>query len=90
MIVVFYIAVIEQILQGIYSLCQGMQWLAMARRRLKTSAGFYAPSVALFCPVKGLEPGLEQNLLALTQFDYLQYEIFFAITGSDDPAVSGA
>ena len=74
MIWIFYIVLVEQILQGVYSLWQGLQWLRMARRRLGTSSGFYRPRVALICPVKGLEPGLEQNLLALTQFDYLQYE----------------
>ena len=49
-------------------------------------SGFYAPRVALFCPVKGLEPGLDQNLAALTSFDYSNYEIFFAMASGEDPA----
>ena len=86
MVTIFYLFVIEQVLQSLYSLWQGMTWLAMARRRMEQPSSFYTPRVALFCPVKGLEPGLEQNLLALTEFDYLSYEIFFPVASAQDPA----
>lgn len=86
MLYVFYFLLLEQILQGAYSLFEGMQWLRMARLRLGLPSGFYMPRVALFCPVKGMEPGLEQNLIALTQFDYVAYEIFFAVATAEDPA----
>ena len=85
-ITVFYFLVLEQILQGFYSLWQGVEWLKMARRRLGAATGFYAPRVALICPVKGMEQDLEGNLSALTHFDYPQYEIFFAVAAADDPA----
>ena len=88
MITLFYLLMLEQILQGFYSLWQGLKWLKMARRRLSAGTGLYAyaPRVALICPVKGMEEDLESNLLALTQFDYTQYEIFFAIATAEDPA----
>ena len=86
MFTVFYFLVLEQILQGFYSLWQGLEWLKMARRRLSARAGLYAPRVALICPVKGIEDDLESNLLALTHFDYPQYEIFFPIATAEDPA----
>jgi cellulose synthase/poly-beta-1,6-N-acetylglucosamine synthase-like glycosyltransferase len=82
----FYLLVLEQILQGFYSLWQGLEWLKMARRRLSAGTGLYAPRVALVCPIKGVEEDLESNLLALTHFDYPQYEIFFAIATAEDPA----
>jgi ceramide glucosyltransferase len=82
----FYFLIVEQILQGLLSLWQGLEWLKMARRRASGGPGLYAPRVALICPVKGLEDNLEPNLLALTQFDYPQYEIFFAIATAEDPA----
>ncbi len=85
MLAVFYLLVIEQIFQGLYSLWQGMMWLRMARRSVTQSSSFYMPRVALLCPLKGLETGLEQNLLALTDFDYLPYEIFFSVASSRDP-----
>ena len=86
MLILFYLLVVQQIAQGLYSLWQGVLWLRMARRRLLRPTGFFAPRVALFCPVKGMEPGLEENLAALTQFDYPEYELFLAVSGVDDPA----
>jgi ceramide glucosyltransferase len=86
MLTAFYILVVQQILQGIYSLWGGFQWLRYARRRLATHPGFYAPRVALICPCKGTEQGLEENLAALTRFDYPSYEIFFSLASATDPA----
>jgi ceramide glucosyltransferase len=85
-ITLFYFLVLEQILQGFYSLWQGLEWLKMARKHAARGTNFYTPRVALICPVKGMEEDLEPNLLSLTQFDYPQYEIFFAIATADDPA----
>ena len=81
-----YILVIEQIFQGLFNLWSGFRWLQMAKRRAGGHSGFYAPRAALFCPIKGMEPGLEQNLMALTNFDYSNYEIFFAMASGEDPA----
>src|SRR5690349_16003502 len=86
MLTLFYVLVIEQVLQGIYSLYQGVEWLRMARRRIGMPASFYTPRVAVICPLKGIEPGLEQNLTALTEFEYVQYEIFFVLASAEDPA----
>ena len=88
MLVVFYLLILEQMLQGLHDLFGGIVWLRMARQRLAKPAGFYLPRVALFCPVKGLEPGLEENLHALTRFDYGPYEIFFTLAGAYDTAAA--
>ncbi len=77
-----------QILIGIYLLWQGIQWLGYVRRRLHMDPGFYAPRVAVLCPCKGLEPGLERNLLALTEFERQNYEIFFILAAGSDAARS--
>jgi ceramide glucosyltransferase len=84
----FYFLAIVQILVGLYLLWQGVQWLAYARRRANTDPGFYAPRTAVICPCRGLEPGLERNLTALTEFDHQNYEIFFALASESDPAYS--
>jgi cellulose synthase/poly-beta-1,6-N-acetylglucosamine synthase-like glycosyltransferase len=86
MLTLFYVLVLEQILQGLYNLWDGLGWLRLAQRRAGTHSGFYAPRVALFCPVKGAEPGLELNISALASFDYPDYEIFFTMASGDDPA----
>jgi ceramide glucosyltransferase len=86
MLTLFYLLVLEQVLQGLKNLWDGLRWLRMAQRRSGTHSGFYKPRVALFCPVKGAEPGLDQNLAALTAFDYPEYEIFFSMASIEDPA----
>ncbi len=86
MLTLFYLLILEQVLQGLYSLWDGLSWLRLAQRRAGAHTGFYAPRVALFCPVKGAEPGLELNISALVSFDYPDYEIFFTMASADDPA----
>jgi ceramide glucosyltransferase len=84
----FYILAIVQVLLGVYLVWQALQWLAYTRRRVQTDPGFYAPRTAVFCPCKGIEPGLERNLTALTEFDHQNYEIFFILASESDPAFS--
>jgi len=83
----FYILVIVQIAAGIYSLWDGFQWLRLVRNRLASHSGFYMPLAAVICPCKGNEPGLEENLAALANFDYPNYEICFTLASSLDPAI---
>ena len=83
----FYVLVMAQIALGIYSLWNGFEWFRMVRRRLASHAGFYAPTAALICPCKGVERGLEDNLAALTRFEYANYEIYFTLATSLDPAL---
>lgn len=85
---IFYFLAIVQILVGLYLLWQGVQWLGYARRRANTDPGFYAPRTAVICPCRGVEPGLERNLTALTEFDHQNYEIFFTLASESDPAHS--
>ena len=83
----FYVLVIIQILLGLYSLWGGIEWFRMVRQRLSSHSGFYAPVAALICPCKGNERGLEENLAALARFEYANYEIYFSLATSLDPAL---
>jgi cellulose synthase/poly-beta-1,6-N-acetylglucosamine synthase-like glycosyltransferase len=82
----FYFLACLQILLGAYLLWQVLQWLGYVRRRLHTDPGFYAPRVAVLCPCKGIEPGLERNLVSLTEFERQNYELFFILASGSDPA----
>ncbi len=82
----FYLLAALQILLGLYLIVEGLRWINFVHRRMLSHAGFYAPRVALLCPCKGLEPGLEQNLRALCEFDYADYEVFFIVASPSDPA----
>jgi ceramide glucosyltransferase len=83
----FYVLVLLQVAAGVYSLWQGLEWYGMVRKRMRSHAGFYAPVAAVICPCKGHELGLEDNLSALTKFDYPNYELYFVLATSLDPAL---
>jgi ceramide glucosyltransferase len=82
----FYYLALLQIAVGVYLVWQGLRWTEYVRRRMQGDPGFNAPRAALLCPCKGLEPGLERNLVALTEFDYRNYEIFFILASASDSA----
>jgi cellulose synthase/poly-beta-1,6-N-acetylglucosamine synthase-like glycosyltransferase len=82
----FYILSALQIAGGLYLIWQAWQWLAYVRQRMRTDPGFHAPRVAVLCPCKGVEAGLERNLVALTEFDHQNFEIFFILAAEKDPA----
>ena len=84
----FYLLAASQILLGAYLAWQGVQWLGYVRRRVRTDPGFYAPRAAVLCPCKGIEPGLERNLISLTEFERQNYELFFILASEKDPARS--
>jgi cellulose synthase/poly-beta-1,6-N-acetylglucosamine synthase-like glycosyltransferase len=73
---------------GAYLIWHALEWLGYVRRRLSTDPGFYAPKVAVLCPCKGVEPGLERNLVSLTEFERQNYEIFFILASGSDAARS--
>ena len=84
----FDILALLQIAAGLFLLWQGIQWLAYVQRRLKTDPGFYAPRTAVICPCRGIEPGLEYNLVSLCEFNHQNYEVFFVLASENDPAHS--
>ena len=84
----FDILAIAQIAIGLYLLWQGIEWLTYVRRRLSTDPGFYAPRTAVICPCRGMEPGLERNLVSLCEFNHQNYEVFFVLASESDPAYS--
>ena len=84
--ILFYILATAQILIGAYLIWQALQWLGYVRRQLNTDPGFYAPRVAVLCPCKGNEPGLERNLISLMEFDRQNYELFLILASEKDPA----
>ncbi len=84
----FDILALVQIAAGLYLLWQGIVWLTYVRGRLKTDPGFYAPRTAVVCPCRGMEPGLERNLVSLCEFDHQNYEVFFVLATESDPAHS--
>jgi ceramide glucosyltransferase len=86
--ILFDILATLQIASGLFLLWKGIEWLRYVQKRLKTDPGFYAPRTAVICPCRGMEAGLERNLVALCEFDHQNYEVFFVLASDSDPAYS--
>ncbi len=86
MVALFYLLATLEILLGLWLVFDAFRWLGYVRRRVLTHPGFYTPRVAVLCPCKGMEPGLDRNLLALCEFDYPNYELFLVLASANDPA----
>jgi len=56
------------------------------QRAARKTRGIELPPVALIAPVKGTDIGLEENLAALFELDYPDYEIVFVVEAESDPA----
>lgn len=86
MLFAFYALAALLILQGIFSLIEGLRFRAFVLDSLQTSRSSYTPKASIIAPCKGIDRSLKDNLGALFCQDYPDYEIIFAIGSSDDPA----
>jgi ceramide glucosyltransferase len=55
-------------------------------REYRRTTIWNGPPVTLVVPVKGSDPGMRQNLAALFEQDYPDYEVAFVVEDSDEPA----
>ena len=83
---VFYIFAALLIIQGLFSLIEGIQFRAFVSQSLQEPVGAFTPKASIIAPCKGVDPELEENLDALFMQEYPSYEIVFAIASSEDAA----
>ena len=86
MIYLFYVLAALLIIQGLFSLIEGIQFRAFIHRSLREPVRSFTPKAAIIAPCKGVDAELEENLNALFNQNYPDYEIVFAIARGDDPA----
>lgn len=86
MIYGFYVLAALVIIQGLYSLLEGVRHRAFVLRSLDAPLGSFQPRAAVIAPCKGVEPGLKANVRSLFEQDYPDYEIFFAVASPVDPS----
>src|SRR6185312_14774286 len=83
----FYFFAAIVIWLGILSLRGGIRFAAYVRSEVSKPLADFTPHVSVFAPCRGLDHGLKQNLTALFQQDYPNYEIVFVTDRADDPSL---
>ena len=69
---------------GILSFRSGIRFARYVRRETAPSLPDFAPFASIIAPCRGLDQGLQENLVALCQQNYPAYEILFVIDKGDD------
>ena len=75
------------LLEGLYSLRGGFQFLRMFRRASEAVPGSYAPPLTLIVPCRGLDPGLDRNLAAFLDLEYPDWQLLLVTDDQDDASV---
>lgn len=88
MIFVFYLFAAILILLSFKSFRGGVQYLRFFRSELSKPTPEFTPFVTIIAPCRGLDAGLEENLVALIKQDFPEYEVIFVVDDISDPAVS--
>ncbi len=65
----------------------GIAYLAFFQQELAKPPSSFTPFATVIAPCKGLDEGLRENLTALLELDYPEYEVIFVVNGVDDLAV---
>lgn len=72
---------------SVKSVLGGVGYLAYFRQELTEPTNSFTPFATVIAPCKGLDEGLRENLSALLELDYPEYEVIFVVDDEHDPAV---
>ena len=85
--IVFYICSALLIFLSFKSFRGGIEYLRFFKSELAKPKPDFTPFVTVIAPCRGLDTGLEDNLRALLEQDYPDYEIIFVVDDKNDAAV---
>lgn len=88
MIFAFYFFAAVLVWLSFKSFRGGIEYLRFFKSELAKPRPEFTPFVTVIVPCRGLDEGLEQNLAALIEQDYPDYEVLFVVDDKDDPAVA--
>lgn len=87
MIFVFILFALILVYFSVRSLLGGIAYLDYVRQELAKPVSSFTPFATVVAPCKGLDEGLHENLSALLELDYPEYEVIFVVDSKNDPAV---
>lgn len=87
MIFVFYFFAAVLIFFSLKSFLGGVRYLNFFKSQIAAPRSEYMPFVTVIAPCRGIDHGMADNLQALFEQDYPEYEIVFVVDDSHDPAI---
>ena len=84
---VFYFFAAIVLWLGILSVRGGLRFADYVKSEMDRPVSRFTPFVSVIAPIRGVDPGLEENLSALFQQDYPDYEIVFVTDTASDPSL---
>jgi len=78
---------ILSLLEALYSLKGGVDYLRLFQTSRRRTPGDFAPSATLILPFKGVDKSLQENLTAYFELDYPDLQILLVTEDSLDPCV---
>lgn len=87
MTILFYFFAIALVWLSLKSFLGGVRYLRYFKRELAKPPPMWTPFVSVIAPCRGLDDGLAENLAALLEQDYPEYEVIFVVDDEDDPCV---
>lgn len=87
MIFLFYFFAAVLVLLSFRSFRGGIEYLRFFRQELAKPRPNYTPFVTVIAPCRGLDDGLSENLTALIEQDFPDYEVIFVVDDKNDEAM---
>jgi ceramide glucosyltransferase len=82
----FYLFTTLLVFLGYKSLRGGINWLNYFKRELSKPISTFTPFVSIIVPCRGLDEDLQDNLSALFNQNYPNYEVIFVVDDENDDA----
>lgn len=86
LLVTFYFFAAISICLGLLSLRGGVRFVRYLQAELAKDYPEFTPFATVFFPLRGVDEGLKENVLAVFAQDYPNYELVFVSDDKDDPA----
>lgn len=83
---IWFLLAVAAAVQAVLAAAQAYEHRRFARSRLRSTSRYWpAGRVILFVPCRGRDAGIEDNLSALFEQDYPDYQVRFLVESPDDP-----
>lgn len=86
-LLIFYFFAAISLWLGLLSLRSGLRFVSYLQAESANTPADFTPFASVIMPLRGVDQGLSENVVAIFTQDYPAFEIIFVVDRNDDPAV---